>query len=282
MANGILQGAGNFFGDIVTAIQPGRTQQLQLQRDKIESFLKTDEMRRKLLEVQKEAIESGRTMTGATPRGSRVGGTAAEKTLFEQHVEKSKRLNAAEKVLKGEGELSPEKKVFIDEKKARLNDEFNLNFAQDPIDRDLKAAGGRAALPRTTPKGGMTDRISADLVSPPPKDRRGLFSGEDVAFDNIGLPSSPTATPGLFQAPTPDFPESNVPLSFGEMGLTAKDDIAQFSELEKGLPDMDLRSQYQANQQGFAKILSALKAGKTPDGKPFTIKDAIKFLQANQ
>ncbi len=54
------------------------------------------------------------------------------------------------------------------------------------------------------------------------------------------------------------------------------------NELEKKLPDMDLRSQYQINKAGFDKILSALRAGKTPDGKPFTIKDAIAFIRANQ
>ena len=61
-----------------------------------------------------------------------------------------------------------------------------------------------------------------------------------------------------------------------------KDDIQIFQELEKKLPDIDLRSQYQANKAGFDKILSALRAGKTPDGKPFTIKDAMAFILANQ
>lgn len=274
MANGIIQGAGNFFGDIVTAIQPGRTQQLQLERDKIESFLKSDKMRRKLMRVQKEAIEQGRTMTGATPRGR--GGVSAEETFGEKAI-------ALNKAITSFGEKpSPKAQEAIDFltgkrdeslRKAKLARDAAKDV-QDPIDVSLKAAGGRAALPRAEPKGGMTDRIAADIISPPPKDRRGLFSGADVTFDQI--------KPDLFQAPTPDFPESNVPPSFDDMGLTAKDDIAEFSKLEKGLPDVDLRSQYQANQQGFAKILQALKVGKTPDGKPFTIKDAIEFIIANQ
>lgn len=120
-------------------------------------------------------------------------------------------------------------------------------------------------------------------------DNRSMFGGQDIAFSRIPstreleknlLPQAPAAD--FIQTATAAFPRSTVPPTYQQIGLTAKDDIEQFAELEKKLPDINLRAVYQDDPQGFAAILKALRTGQDPRGNPFTIKDAIALIQKIQ
>ncbi len=86
-----------------------------------------------------------------------------------------------------------------------------------------------------------------------------------------------------FQGPTAAVPQANIPQTMSQIGITDTDDQAIFQDLEKAAPpELDLRGIVISDPQGFKKILDALKAGKTPSGKKFTIKDAIEMLQTFQ
>lgn len=75
------------------------------------------------------------------------------------------------------------------------------------------------------------------------------------------------------QASTETVPEENIPKSFVEIGI-GKGDQESFLDLEKALPDMDLRSDYERDPQFFQTLLKALREGK------IDMKKALEIIQA--
>lgn len=161
---------------------------------------------------------------------------------------------------------------------------------QDEINSKMGREKGR--IWRTLPEG--------------PVDVRGMFSGGISPFETAepelempqvgdaltydrrtAKPTSILTEEGMkpladyFQAGTETVPEENIPPTFEQLGVEQADQES-FQQLEKKLPDIDLRQTYRLDPQGFKQMLTWLRNGKTPNGKPFTIKDAIKMLQAFQ
>ncbi len=81
------------------------------------------------------------------------------------------------------------------------------------------------------------------------------------------------------QTSTPDFPIDNTPKNFKALGLTTTADQQQFQELQKAAPEgIDVQQFAQQSPEDFKRMLAMLRTGKTPGGKKFTIKDALKIM----
>lgn len=81
------------------------------------------------------------------------------------------------------------------------------------------------------------------------------------------------------QVGTAEFPEDNTPKNFKALGIETTADQQQFQELEKAAPQgIDVQQIAQQNPEDFKRMLAALRTGKTPSGKKFTIKDALKLM----
>lgn len=270
--------------------QQRRTEEAhQDSRAKIEQFITSAGFQDKLRAAQTDAINQGRSIYGGRGRGA---------TTVDP-IEKAGKYALAAQRLTDAGAKDAGLSVLQEANKVLGMAEGPAGHSRmrKPSRPNLKSRGGGVIegaafwipdeeaeeyLGKGWKREGVPKEGKADL--------RSLFGGGNE-FDGILTPDTQKTQPAgkkvkdmsdFFQAPTELSPMDTVPKTFAQIGITAKDDIQTFNELEKKLPDMDLRSQYQINKAGFDKILSALKAGKTPDGKPFTIKDAIAFIQANQ
>lgn len=81
------------------------------------------------------------------------------------------------------------------------------------------------------------------------------------------------------QVGTEAFPEDNTPKPRAALGITEPADQQQMQELEKAAPEeLDIQSVAQQDPEAFKQVLAALRKGKTPSGKPFTITDALKMM----
>jgi len=106
-----------------------------------------------------------------------------------------------------------------------------------------------------------------------------LFSGED------GIPGSRKAEGEVkeleefTQVATPASAFSNVRKSRASLGIESPADQQTMQELEKSAPQgLDIQAVAQQDPEAFKQILSALRKGKTPSGKAFTIKDALEMM----
>lgn len=103
-------------------------------------------------------------------------------------------------------------------------------------------------------------------------------------FGSVGAadPADTKPLEDYFQGETEEFPEENRPKNFDEMDMDLEYQEL-FVTLEDSVPqDIDLREMYQEDPVSFMKVMKALRAGKTPDGKPFTMQDAIAEIMAQQ
>ena len=59
----------------------------------------------------------------------------------------------------------------------------------------------------------------------------------------------------LPQAATPDFPEENIPKTFEQLGITDVNDQQTFQEIQKALPDVDMKVEYEGDPEGFKRLM---------------------------
>jgi len=59
----------------------------------------------------------------------------------------------------------------------------------------------------------------------------------------------------LPQAATPDFPEENIPRTFEQLGIVQPQDQQIFQEMQKALPDVDMRQEYENNPESFKRLM---------------------------
>lgn len=83
----------------------------------------------------------------------------------------------------------------------------------------------------------------------------------------------------LIQVSTPDFPVDNTPKPRAALGITEPANQQTMQELEQAAPEgMDVKALVQSDPETFKLIFDSLRRGKTPSGKPFTIKDALEIM----
>lgn len=112
-----------------------------------------------------------------------------------------------------------------------------------------------------------------------------FFPSEAPAGDKPkGKPKATTdetlrAFEDFVQVGTEDFPEDNVRKTRASIGITEPADQQTMQELEQAAPPkMDVQAIAQQDPEAFKQMMSALRKGKTPSGKKFTIKDALEMM----
>lgn len=301
LGSAIFQPAGDVVSGAVTALQPGRVQQIQRDRSQQDiannmAVLRSD-VSREVKERAGKAIL--RSMDPKLLEAMNKAGTSvlqapdADVDPRASILERFNKLGTARSKFETQGRVDPRVAPFFDQLTEGMAREADSLFEvkggmtdrvaaakSEPIDAALqessKRPGGKKKVDRRDMfnGGSIFDEIPAANRAHVPSGKK--FKGVQGIFDP-GKAIGPSAD--FFQVGTSDFPTGNVPSSLSDIGITAKDDIQTFGEMEKKLPNMDLRSQYQQDPGTFQAIMKALRAGKKPDGTPFTLKDAITMIK---
>lgn len=136
-------------------------------------------------------------------------------------------------------ELTPETAAYFNAaEKSVLN---RMKSDIDPIDRAIKVAGGRASLPKTD---------NRDFFAPGEE-----FLEMSKEYDKLGVED-------YFQAPTDTVPIGKVPKTYPQMGIESVDDMATLDEMQKALPDVDMRDEYESDPEMMKKLMELWKAKK--------------------
>ncbi len=274
---GLLEGVGDFLGgaaDFIThPLQRGvaKTEQVKLQNEKIKAFTESQKIRNLIAKMKLEQGQSEFT---------------------DAAVKLGKIAKARESFANTPDGLDPEIAAFFDatEQSVVAKTGFrvpDINLKTGKPRQIFDATPGGGKLIGTRNKDGSVTTPSGKVVV----DHRELFSaGVDVFDDGTGkakgkpvakTPAEDVDMSKFIQSATLDFPEDTTPKTLPELGITTPDVQQKFEELEAQLPKLDLRQAYQVSPADFQKILKALMVGKTPNGKPFTMKDAIKLITEN-
>jgi len=107
------------------------------------------------------------------------------------------------------------------------------------------------------------------------------FAEAPVAKTASKLPDEKTvkAFEDFAQVATENFPTDNTPKPYAALGITEPADQQTMQELQQEAPkDLNIQSIAQQDPEAFKQILASLRKGKTPSGKPFTIKDALEMM----
>ena len=167
--------------------------------------------------------------------------------------------------------------------------EFARKFRQEAkslgvADESAKKIFGELYDIELDKSGFFTDDV---LPSKKVVDLRELFGGDEFnELDGAGVTAKTTKTgkapakdlSEFIQVGTETVPEDTIPKQLAQLGITSPADQQTFQELEALLPKVDLRSVAAENPKGVIQILDALTKGKTPNGKPFTKKDAVNLM----
>ena len=165
----------------------------------------------------------------------------------------------------------------------------------DPIDKAIKAAGGRQTLPKT----GQTEKEfpqAGDYLTYDPQTGQPTSVTTEQGMEKIGGHSfQPGAAKGpgvepdvteYFQVPTETVPEENIPKTHEDLGLTSRRTQQEFEEVrafaEKNIKNFNIAQSYLDNKEHYEKLFQAMREG-VPDGKGgtrrLTKQEIIKILQ---
>jgi hypothetical protein len=122
---------------------------------------------------------------------------------------------------------------------------------------DKAIAEANAALAEAEQKLGKQTAFKKGMGVRPKRDIRADFTEGVDALDPDKIDTSKIA-----HGSTPDFPESNVPKTFDQLGLTSTDDQATLQEMQDTLPDIDMKQEFEQNPEGMKRLMKLLKDKK--------------------
>lgn len=288
IGTGIFKPVGDFVSGAVTGLQPGRVQQMELQRKRMQSLLDSAEGQRLLRDSQRllndarrEAIEGG---PDPIERAGKIG-LAIERMddagMFDDNEKLKETLtDYATKDLPGTGRvdtaalfagnlkgipqetkrkgkwfdetISPD--AFGNAAKKSINElvrkhGYSQEQATSLIQDEVNSRLGKQGKWRTLPEGPMDVRaLFSEGISPFETPKAGLLTGEDVP--RVRAKQAPAKQlEEYFQATTDTVPEENIPKTLEGIGITSPADQQAFQEMQKAVPELDLRREYEEAQQ---------------------------------
>lgn len=132
----------------------------------------------------------------------------------------------------------------IKEERNRGKKKAKLGFSPegaDPVDIGVRMGGGLKSLPKAD--------TGADFIGPPaPAELRADFVG----------PQRPSPAEYL----TDDFTGPPAPRTYQQLGITGVDDQATLGEMQKALPDRDMRQEFESDPEYMEKLIRLWKEGK--------------------
>jgi hypothetical protein len=66
----------------------------------------------------------------------------------------------------------------------------------------------------------------------------------------------------FFQVSTPELPKEDLPKTYDDVGVDSPQDIQTLQEIQKLVPDNDMKDEYRQNPEGMKKLLEAWRQGK--------------------
>lgn len=230
-ARGIFPGAARA-ADIETKGQKVATARIQ-------SLIDSDAGRRLVDKARASALDRGEgyyggSKGGADPRYDQIKTLiSALDSTTDEKVEKS--ITSELQFLFGDikEERNRRKK---EDKKAKLG--FSPEGA-DPVDIGVRMGGGLKSLPRAD--------TAADFIGPPaPAELRADFIGPPSPADYL----------------TDDFTGPPAPRTYQQLGITGVDDMATLGEMQKALPDRDMRQEYETDPESMQRLMRLWKEKK--------------------
>ena len=262
IATSIFKPVGDFISGGVTALQPGRAKQMQLaeeqhqadmqaNRQKMEQFVKSERVQRQLARARKDSLDRGEGYYGGRGEDPYVKGSedlgkirAAKDKFLEEEMtpETAAYFDAAEKSVLGRMKSTPTKEYEAPTEYLRTKEVPEI-------------LGRKGTAGRTKPEV-ETSKSATEYFQPLEHDRFEDFlppKPDEGMFDRLG---------DYFQAPTEVVPESNVKKSYPQMGISNVDDMATLEEMQKALPDVDMREEYEGDPELMKKIIELWKTKK--------------------
>ena len=163
-------------------------------------------------------------------------------------------------------ELTPEVAAYFEAAEKSVLDRMKSTQTRD--NRDIFYGGkdfvGPPA-PRRVGKEMETSKSAAEYFQPlkhdlrlegqlPPSPDEGMFDRLGPGIPEIADPKDISLS-DYFQAPTETVPEGNVPKTYPQMGITNVDDQATLEEMQKALPEVDMKSEYESDPELMQKLM---------------------------
>lgn len=202
---------------------PGAARVADEERKRIESLLKSEKAQRLISKARAASLD----------RGEGYYGRSTTKDPIDQI---SKLITAADKTVddKLSESLNKRAQELLDgivEEEKRGKKEAKLGFSPegaDPIDVGIRLGGGLESLPKTS-------SVPADYFQPGP---------------------TPITTPPKLD----DF--FSPPRTYEQLGITNIDNQETLGEMQKAMPDRDMRQEYEADPEYMQKLINLWKEGK--------------------
>jgi hypothetical protein len=138
-----------------------------------------------------------------------------------------------------------------------------LGLGETLVDEKGNRLGG------TDLKGDYTNNqqlFDKNFVGPPaPTDNRPLFSPEPETVKNpVTGQTRNIVKPleGYFQGATSTVPTENIPQTFEGSGITAPSDQQTIQEMQKAIPDIDLKKEYTGDPNNMKQVMELWREGK--------------------
>lgn len=253
VGTGIFKPVGDFVSGAVTALQPGRVQQMKLEQERIRSLLESEKGRRFLVDAQKKMNEA---RAGAMSEGRDYWGRSINAS--DQRIDQiSTLVGAADKTTdeKLVASLTSQAQLLTDEmgeESKRKKKEDKLGFSPegiDPIDRGVRLGGGLKSLPKAQDLLFGED----DFVGPPAP------VTQEAHGPNV--PGMPEVSQRYMESQSPaDYFQA--PKTFEQVGITSVDEQATLQEMQQALPDIDMKAEYEADPEYMQKLIKLWREKK--------------------
>lgn len=160
-----------------------------------------------------------------------------------------------------EEELTPQTSAYFDAAEKSVLDRMKSTPTRD--NREYFAPGGELDVfdemggKQKAPKGEL------DVFEALGKKKKKTFpGGKGGTFRGRGATGGWPEIGEYFQAPTETVPESNIPKTYPQMGIESVDDMATLQDMQKALPDVDMRQEYESDPEMMQKLMELWRAKK--------------------
>lgn len=240
----ITKPIGGAIRGVFRGLAPGMAEQHDLQKQRIADILKSEEGQRFLRKSQGLMNEA---RARSLDRGEGYYGGRGIDPMIKGSEDLGKIRAAKDKF--SEDEISPEiaayfdaaEKSVLDRMKSAPGDNRELFAPQDETDV-FRALSTPKALKEKKPQQMTRDEWNKSSVEERQNYRSGISD--------------------YFQAPTDTVPESNIPKTYPQLGIESVDDQATLQEIQKAVPDIDMREEYEADPEMMKKLMELWRQGK--------------------
>jgi len=269
ISTAIFKPVGNFVGGAVTALQPGRVQQMRLRQ-------RQQELQQQFL------ILKGEFSPEEKENAARTIVQMAQPKLYEQRLQQDPNAKFYQPILTPEEQrqkaLDPYGRGYGKTGTDNIERAGKLGLAIERMDNagmfeeneELKKSLTSYALKvikedddlATYFDAGTKEKPITEIEEKEPKKRniKNLLIGS--VFPPYGAYRGIKGLQDYFQDSTETIPEKNIPATFEQIGVMNPQDQATFEEMQEAIPDRDLRQEYEKDAEGMQKLIKLWREKK--------------------